>query len=345
MFLPFYLFKGVINSAISVSTEVYLLQTPYFLLQIPYFLLQIPYFLLQIPYFLLHDLIKVVDCFMVVITTKTFQGKLLVEKKDEMVVVKSNEVIQASYKLSLNEQRIILAAIAKIDSMKELSNKDGVTIRVDEIKDLLVSSDMNIKGYYQTLKLATDKLYERSILLDGEGSKRRWIYEVKYNKHHGDITLFFSPTIIPYLSELKGNFTKYKLEHISQFSSVHSIRIYELLCRWSFIGEKEIEIDELKHLLGLEDKYDRPSNFVNRVLVKAVDEINQYSNMRIKFGLRKTGKRITHIQLDFGIKTGKKRLKKGKNTMANFVANNPDLTKGKSEWEVRQMMEAGKGNG
>ena len=61
-------------------------------------------------------------------------------RKDDLVVVKSNEVIQASYKLTLNEQRIVLSCISKIDSMRELTEKDGVTIRVDEIKDLLVTN-------------------------------------------------------------------------------------------------------------------------------------------------------------------------------------------------------------
>ena len=55
------------------------------------------------------------------------------EKESKLVVVKSNEVISASYKLSLNEQRIILTCIAKIDSTSELTKEQGVTIRVDEI--------------------------------------------------------------------------------------------------------------------------------------------------------------------------------------------------------------------
>ncbi len=265
--------------------------------------------------------------------------------KENLVVVKSNEVIRASYKLTLNEQRIVLACIAKIDSMKELTKEDGITIRVDEIRDLLVLSNKTNTSFYSALKKATDKLYERSILLDGEGSKRRWVYEVRYNKHQGDITLFFSPTIIPYLSELKGNFTKYKLEHVANFKSVHSIRIYELLCEWSFIGEREIEIEELKHMLGLEDKYDRTSNFISRVIDVAVKEINKHSNMKVKYGLRKTGKRITHIQLGFTLTGTAKKKIANKQSMVDFVNHHPTLTKGKSEWEVKQLMERGKDNG
>lgn len=257
--------------------------------------------------------------------------------KDDLVVVKSNEVITASYKLTLNEQRIVLSCISKIDSMRELTEKDGVTIRVDEIQDLLVTTRKERGSLYTDLKVATQRLYERSIVLDGEGSKRRWVYEIKYNENEGDITLFFSPTIIPYLSELKGNFTKYKLEYISNFKSVYSIRIYELLCKWSFVGQKEIEVYELKKLLGVEDKYERTSNFLSRVVDVSVQEINKFSNIKLDCGYRKTGRRITHIQFDFNFKKTKK--KSNKNTLTDFVNNNPTLTKGKSEWEVRRMME------
>ncbi len=45
------------------------------------------------------------------------------KKKENLVVVKSNEVIAASYKLSLNEQRIILTCISKLDSMETLTKK------------------------------------------------------------------------------------------------------------------------------------------------------------------------------------------------------------------------------
>jgi plasmid replication initiation protein len=260
--------------------------------------------------------------------------------KENLVVVKSNQVITASYKLTMNEQRIVLACIAKIDCMKELTKDDGVTIRVDEIKDLLQIDDKSNNSFYGAMKSAADKLYERSILLDDEGSRRRWVYEVNYNKHKGDITLYFSPTIIPYLTELKGNFTKYKLEHISKFRSVHSIRIYELLCQYGFIGERELELEELKAILGLEDKYARPSNFISRVIDVAVDEINKYSNIKVAYGIRKTGKRITHIQLSFDMKNYRE--SKTITTIDDFVRANKKLTKGKSEWEVKKLMQRSK---
>ena len=45
-------------------------------------------------------------------------------KDRKLVVVKSNKVIEASYRLSLSEQRIILACIGKMDSTEAYTNQD-----------------------------------------------------------------------------------------------------------------------------------------------------------------------------------------------------------------------------
>jgi plasmid replication initiation protein len=169
--------------------------------------------------------------------------------------------------------------------------------------------------------------------------KTRWIYRKKYNDDEGSITLYFTDEILPFLSELKGNFTKYKLQYVSKFSSVHSIRIYELLVQWLSKGTREIEVDALKKMLGIEGKYTRSSNFIEKVIKPSLSDINTHSNLNASFGVRKTGKRVSHIQFEFSIKNETKKIKEDKTlTLEQFVRDNPAKTKGKTEFEVRKMM-------
>jgi plasmid replication initiation protein len=79
------------------------------------------------------------------------------------------------------------------------------------------------------------------------------------------------------------------------------------------------------------------------VIKVAVDEINTHSNINVAYGLRKTGRQITHIQLSFGMKKNKKN--KATQSIGDFVNANPELTRGKSEWEVRQLMDRRKNDG
>lgn len=255
-----------------------------------------------------------------------------------LVVVKDNKLIQASYKLSLIEQRIVLSCIAKIDSTKELTEGQGFTITVAEIQDLM-TDNRSIKSMYADVKEAIEKLWDREIKLDNQGSSRRWIFEKKYNENEGSVTLHFSPTIIPYLSQLKDNFTKYRLEWVSKFKSTNSIRIYELLVQWTSKGEREVELEWLKNILLVADKYPRTNNFIQRVLKPSIDEINEYSNLSVSYGVRKSGRTITHIQFKFDIKE-QSIVKQHQQsiTLEQFVRDNPVKTKGKSEFEVRKLM-------
>ena len=78
------------------------------------------------------------------------------------LVVKSNQVIEASYRLSVVEQRVVLSAIAKIPKMSEVSDDEIYTVSVQDLQALGVHE----KTAYRDLKEAVNRLYERSISLD-----------------------------------------------------------------------------------------------------------------------------------------------------------------------------------
>jgi plasmid replication initiation protein len=93
-------------------------------------------------------------------------------------------------------------------------------------------------------------------------------------------------------------------------------------------------------MLGVEGKYTRSSNFIEKVIKPSLSDINTHSNLNASFGVRKTGKRVSHIQFEFSIKNEiKQKIKEDKVlTLEQFVRDHPSKTKGKTEVEVRKMM-------
>ena len=71
---------------------------------------------------------------------------------DKLVVVKGNSIIESSYSLTLVEKRILLGCISKIDSTQQFTKKDGFTIRVEEIKDLVTERTSKNSLYSQVKK-------------------------------------------------------------------------------------------------------------------------------------------------------------------------------------------------
>ena len=76
--------------------------------------------------------------------------------------------------------------------------------------------------------------------------------------------------------------------------------------QWLSVGKRELEVDWLKKQLQVETNYPRVGDFKNRVIDVAVNEINQHSNIWVKYTQRKAGRTITHFLFTFGEKEPKK---------------------------------------
>jgi len=225
-----------------------------------------------------------------------------------LTVVKSNKVVEASYMLSLAEQRVLLCCIAQIDSMAVLTEDYRFEVTVAGITALVGVE----KGscMYRDLKIASEKLYERSVIIENPYPdnpkitqlKTRWISSIYYIPGEGKVVLCFAAGIIPYLSQLSREFTQYKLTHVTRFESVYSIRLYELLAQWLSAGVREIEIEWFKRQFQVDDKYSRVVDLKKRVIKPAIKEINEYSNFWVTFEQRKRGRTITHFIFEFGLK-------------------------------------------
>ena len=231
---------------------------------------------------------------------------------NSLTVVKSNKVVEASYMLSLAEQRVLLCCIAQIDSTAALSENYRFEVTAAGISDLVGIE--NRSSMYRDLKIASEKLYERSVIIDDPEPdnpkitqrKTRWISSIDYMPGEGKVVLCFAVDIIPYLSQLSREFTQYKLAHVASFESVYSIRLYELLVQWISIGQREIEVDWFKRQFQVDDKYSRVVDLKKRVIDPAIKEINQYSNFWVRYEQRKTGRTITHFNFEFGLKDAPK---------------------------------------
>ena len=92
-----------------------------------------------------------------------FTSYTLLPMKDNLIV-KHNDFLSLGYKLSLNEQRILLACISQVDSRNTLDQGMDFVIKVQEIKDIF--GDQSATSIYADLRSAVDQLAERWIIFN-----------------------------------------------------------------------------------------------------------------------------------------------------------------------------------
>jgi plasmid replication initiation protein len=235
--------------------------------------------------------------------------------KKTALVVKSNQLIEASYRLDLIEQRIILAAIVEARESQLGLGDDFITL---EAKHFVEAFGMQGANVYQQLKSGLDTLFNRFIVVrdihpesgNERVSKVRWISTASYIDGEGKIQIRFSTDMVPYITRLEREFTSYRLEKIGKLSSAHAVRLYELLVQYLNIGSREVELAWLKETLGLVAEYTSIKDFKKPVLDSSISQINEHTDIILSYTQRKTGRAITHIIFDIKPKPIPKQEKK-----------------------------------
>lgn len=215
---------------------------------------------------------------------------------EKLIVVKHNDLIHAAQRLSPTESKILLHCIAKINSKGSLEPTDMFTLHISDLESL---SEEGIEINYGHLKDAVDRLSERWVHLlkpskrsrKPDEEKIRWVSAISYKPYEGTVTLGFSFHIIPFLTELTKEFTQYKLQLVTQFKSMYSLRFYELLKSWSS-STRYISLEDLRAYLDLGDTHLRSDKFKENVLTPSMTEINKFTDMTVSYDVKKQGKFI-----------------------------------------------------
>lgn len=210
------------------------------------------------------------------------------------IVSKANKLITSKYELSLQEQRIILSLVSLVDS-KDQRQFYEYEMSVKEFSELLGVQNTN----HTYLSKVTKSLMEKVVEI--EDDKRvvqvHWLSSCIYYKGEGKVKLELHRELMPYLLQLKEQFTTYYLSNILQMKSKHSIRLYEILKSEQFKGNFKIEVDKLKYMMNCES-YSRYSNFNQKVMKPAIQEIKEKSDILVNYKAVKKGNKTVALRFD-----------------------------------------------
>ena len=219
------------------------------------------------------------------------------------LVVQSNALIEAHYKqeYTVQEQRTVLWLIS------EIHKEDYILTRNCEHKLIRITA----KDYANLMGISVDNVYrDAQKIADDLGSKRftiptdsgwinfGWISSMEYKKGEGIIEAEISPKILPFILDLKKQFTSFKLENVLYLKSAHAIKLYQLLAQYKTIGAREIQISDLRSILGIGNlsTYKLYGNIKSKILEISKREINKKTDLTISYSEIKKGRKVDAIK-------------------------------------------------
>jgi hypothetical protein len=104
---------------------------------------------------------------------------------------------------------------------------------------------------------------------------------VKFDKVNGDAIIKVQPEVWQAILDFSKGWRRFELDKALKLKSTYSIRLYQLLS-----GQESpisYNLVSLKKMLGVEKKYDRPINFINRVIIPAKEELDKVSPYTFDF--------------------------------------------------------------
>ena len=273
------------------------------------------------------------------------------EKLKNTLVVQSNRLIEASYRLRIGQQKFLrlMASMVKKDDedLKYYNFKIADVMELFDIKNK--SSYKDIPRQLRELmgNILTFKIGKTTTLVP-------FLAMAQHDEGSGIIKVQFHPVLkLMYLCLNKENpFTIYELSNALKLRSTYSLRFYELLKQYQKIGSRVLSVEKIKCIFELKPtEYTRYNDFKRKVILRAQKEINEKTDISFEFEEIKTARKVTSIK--FIIKFNKtKILDEVSATLEEVPVKNENkykivntiITENITYLQAKQIFDAAKGN-
>ena len=241
---------------------------------------------------------------------------LTLNELEKRKVVEHNSLITSISKMDKTPLKMFELAVSCIDTEKPLEDN---TVYLSK-KDLFAFFKVSDNDKHSRFKEAVEKMQKQAFFKIKEKKDKGFEFEnivpipyVKWTDYNDEVLIRFSPEIIPYLVNLKKNFTQHALSDIAELNSKYSIILYRWLSmnynqyeHYSVKGGRRadqveiyrnpsISVKELRIMTDTINEYKDMNNFTKKVLNKPLEEMNAHTSFNVTYEKVKKGRSIDSI--------------------------------------------------
>ncbi|WP_063284089.1 replication initiation protein, partial [Lactococcus cremoris] len=241
---------------------------------------------------------------------------LTLNELEKRKVVEHNSLITSIAKMDKTPLKMFELAVSCIDTEKPLEDN---TVYLSK-KDLFAFFKVSDNDKHSRFKEAVEKMQKQAFFKIKEKKDKGFEFEnivpipyVKWTDYNDEVLIRFSPEIIPYLVNLKKNFTQHALSDLAELNSKYSIILYRWLSmnynqyeHYSVKGGRRAEqveayrnpsisIKELREMTDTINEYKLMHQFTERILKEPLEEINAHTSFNVSYEKVKKGRSIDSI--------------------------------------------------
>jgi plasmid replication initiation protein len=221
---------------------------------------------------------------------------------DKLKVTQDNQLIEACYSMTLNEKRLLLLGISKINPMVFPDKSKPFKF---EITAAEWAEHFGNNNSWRSLKRSATKLLSRHLTLHpktGVVKKINWFESVDYHDAGKDgyahVFIEFGRNVQIRLAGMLEQFTTIDLLAVSELNSSHAVRLYELIMQFKSTGYRKITVEDFRLAMDVVNTNKGTKELKRAVLNPAVKQVNEKSDLfcivtDIKKGVRITGFKFT----------------------------------------------------
>ena len=223
---------------------------------------------------------------------------LTVNDLEKRKVVEHNSLITSIAKMQKTALKMFELAVSCIDT----ENPPNDNIIYLSKKELFAFFDVSSASKHTRFKEAIELMQKQAFFQIKEVKDKGYemtsivpIPTVKWNSYNDDVMIQFNQFIMPYLIDLKAEFTQYKISELKELNSKYSIILYRWLSmnynqyeHYSYKGgrrEEQVEtyrnplitVKELREITDTVSLYQTFKDFDSYVLKNSLKEINAYT--------------------------------------------------------------------
>ena len=231
-------------------------------------------------------------------------------------VVEHNSLITSIAKMDKTPLKMFELAVSCINT--EEPPKDNIVYLSK--RDLFAFFKVSDNDKHSRFKQAVEKMQKQAFFQikeeQGKGFKFKSIVPIPYvewTDYNDEVKIEFHREIMPYLINLKKNFTQHALSDIAELNSKYSIILYRWLSmqynqyeHYSVKGGRRAEqveayrnpsisIKELRIMTDTVNDYERFQSLETWILKKPLEEINAHTSFNVTYDKIKKGRSIDSI--------------------------------------------------